>query len=642
MSSEFKKSIKSKLDRMSEKLYSRTKYRAPEDNRESINPIESEPAPQSWESPDIDELLMSDRRSEEKYPLIKKVFTVSVLFFVCAAIAAALIYFKGDNFISTRNLDIVIDGPVSVSAGSSVDLLITITNKNNASLDRVNLNIVYPDGTRDAENTTEVLNNRREELEEIGPGQKITKNERAVFLGTEGEVKKVRVSVDYGVKGSNATFTKDKVFELVIGSAPVSVTITRPDAVDSGETFTTTLSINANSEEVLRNVLLKAEYPYGWSLASADPAPIDKNKSIWMLGDLSPGEKKTITLRGVLLGEDNEERTFRFFVGAAKGGEPILDTTLSSDSMVVEIKKPTIDLDVLLNGDPSDEYIAPAGENIRSTVNFKNNLSTNLINPQIEVRLTGSALDRGSVVPQAGGFYNSADNSILWNSTNYSELNTLAPGDSSSVGFSFESLGNMPAGTANQTISMLVTLIGRQQDTNTEIRISETRTIKIASVVTLTSNSLYSMGPFGNSGEIPPVAEKPTTYTIALALGNTQNDIDDAMVTGTLGPNVTWLGGISPEDEEVTYDEATRVVTWNIGTLQSGAGFSRDAEEVFIRVSLTPSLGQVGGVPVLLSNVSFSGIDEFTELPIRVTNPAVTTRISTDSSYVQGDETVVK
>jgi hypothetical protein len=626
---------KGQIESLSEKLYSRTRYEAPEDLREEITPS-AEEAPHKWESPDIDTLLMADRRTPEQYPLMKKIFYVSLLFFVCAVAAAALIYFKGDNFISTKNLDITVEAPVSVSAGSPVDIEVTITNKNNASLSKVSLAIIYPEGTRNSDDTSDPLLSTKEELVALGPGEKITKNERAVFLGSEGEVKKVRISVTYKVEGSNATFTKDKQFEVTIGSAPLNVSITRPESVASGEAFTTTVSIVANSEEVLKDLVLRAEYPYGWSLQSSEPSTQSKDKNEWLLGDLSPGDKKTVILRGRLLGEDGEERTFRFFVGSGEGSQ----TPLSQDSMVVAIDKPSIALDIKLNGSTASEYAAPAGKVVQGTVFVRNNLPENLLNPQIEVRLVGSALDRQSVEPYGEGFYNSSQNSIIWNATN-GDIERMSPGDDETLSFNFASLQNLSPGASNQKIDVVVTFTGRPQNSGADVKVTQTKTVKIASEISLLSRSLYSRGPFTNSGPVPPRAETETTYTVALTLGNTQNDMNDSKVTAILGPNVKWTGEVSAS-ETVSYDEATRVVTWNVGTLPSGAGFSSQAREVFFKVALTPSLGQVGGVPVLLSNIAFTGTDAFTGTGVRVTNASVTTRISSDPGYVNGDETVVK
>jgi hypothetical protein len=86
--------------------------------------------------------------------------------------------------------------------------------------------------------------------------------------------------------------------------------------------------------------------------------------------------------------------------------------------------------------------------------------------------------------------------------------------------------------------------------------------------VTLTSRALFSTGPFTNTGTLPPKAEEETTYTVLFTTGNTQNDIENARVTAVLGPNVSW---VSASGEDISYNPSNNTVTWNLGTLASGA-----------------------------------------------------------------------
>lgn len=634
---------KSRLERMGEKLYSRTKYHDPMDNRESINPVESESAPSEWNSPKIDDLLARESTNQDHHPIIRKMFYISLIFSVCAALAASLIYFNGDNFISTKNLDIEIDGPINIGAGEIADLEISIVNKNNAPLDKLSLSIVYPEGTRSADDANEGQTNVVEELEELGPGKRVTKNEKAIFLGVEGEVREVKVSVEYGVKGSNATFTKEKSFEITIGSSPVTVSVSKPAKVDSGDEFLTTITITSNSNEKLDNLILRGEFPYGWKFVSASPQPTNKDKTLWSIGTLMPKDKKTVTLRGTLIGEDGEERTFRYFVGVGEGQATKIDTNLYSDSIGVTIERPTIDLNVKLNGENSDEYIAPAGKNILATINFKNNLTETLENPIIEVRLSGGALDRNNLTVQNGGVYNPATNSIIWNRSNSGDVEDLDPGDSGNLTFEFASLETLPVGSANQKIDLSITLTGRPRGFAQDSKVLLTRSVKIASEIVLSAKSLYARGPIENRGPIPPKAEIETTYTITLNISNTRNDIDNVRVTGQLGPNVEWAEEVAPaNDSGLSYNATSRTVSWEIGKLLSGAGFSSSGKEVSLKVSLIPSIGQVGGAPVLMSNITLAGFDSFTASDVRISHPAVTTRISSDPTYVQGDEIVVK
>jgi hypothetical protein len=102
------------------------------------------------------------------------------------------------------------------------------------------------------------------------------------------------------------------------------------------------------------------------------------------------------------------------------------------------------------------------------------------------------------------------------------------------------------------------------------------------------------------------------------------------------------LGQVSPGTETVSYDESSRTISWNIGTLASGSGFDAVAKEVSVQLALTPSIGQVGNSPILLGNITFNGTDAFTEVPVKTVTESITTKISTDPTYVQGDEMVTK
>lgn len=627
---------KSKVDELSETLYSRTRYEEPTgkrhrlDLREDINPNES------WQGPGLDEMLKHEREEPDAHPLIKKFFLGALIFFGAAVLIAGYVFLGGANFVSSKNVDITVVGPTLVSAGETFELGVTISNKNNADLDPANFSVQYPSGSREVEDTSKTLTYTQEELGEIKAGREAVRNAKMLIFGSQGEVKEIKFSVEYKVKGSNATFYKDKIYEVTIGEAPITFSVSSPYDINSGENFTTTISATLNSTESLKGVMVRAEYPYGYSPTEANPEAF-AGDNVWSLGDMNPGEKKTITLRGRLVGENNEERTFRFYVGVAdSGGNPNFKTVISSTQQTVTIARPSVGLNIAFNGQDDSTYIASAGRDINTSIRFRNNLPDKLLNPQISVKLSGQALDRTSLRVTGDGFYNSGSNTVTWNLKNGAGLAELAPGDNGQVNFSFSSILNPSSTQSGREMSVVVTLTGTPLDTpgGGSISVSETRTIRISSEVNLSSEALYSRGGFANKGPIPPKAETETTYTITLRAVNTQAQANNAYVLANLGQNVTWL---QSSGDDVVYDGATNTVTWDIGTLDSG-----ESDSASFQVSLTPSLSQVGTAPTLVSGISFTGTDSVTGQETRVINPAVTTRISNDPRYVQGDEYVTK
>jgi hypothetical protein len=633
---------KSSVDRLNDTLYSRTGYRPPEDDRSPVTETDTTEVDSNWDSPNLDDML-KDRRSPNPRPTkMKRFFFTSMLFFVGAFLLAAYVYIGGGNFVSTKNVDIIITGPAVIEAGQPLVLTVTVENKNNAELQMANLAIQYPEGTRQADDPTLALTRDRADLDIVKSGGESVQTFRSVLFGQKGEVKQLKVLLEYKIKGSSANFYKSKVYEITIGDTPVAIGVEKPDTVSSGVPFTMRVIVAANTTDVLKNVLVRAEYPYGYESQSANPSPITGN--IWSIGDLAPGDKKTITLEGVMTGVDQDERTFRFYAGVADpGSQNILKNPLVSTTQTVTLARPTVGLLISLNGESNAEYVAPTGSPISAVLRYQNNSTERLSNVSIILNITGNAIDKASIAPDSSGFYDSSNNRVIWQSATNQALADLAPGDSGQVQVTFASLKNLPAGK-NQTIELRASITGVPGGISSAdpIRSTASRTVKISSAANLSGKILFSRGPFRNTGPFPPKAEATTTYAVILDLGNTQNDISNGKVTAKLGPNVSWVGTVDGATDAPTYDRASNTVTWNVGTLESGAGFSKPLKESSFQVALHPSIGQIGTVPTLVSNISFSGTDSFTNLPVTAAMPNLSTRLPSDPAFVQGDDTVVK
>ncbi len=636
---------KGKIEGLNDTLYSRTRYRNPLDKRSPVKEFELSEVEEKWQTPELDEMLKHERIPHKISPLMKKVFILALLFFIATVGVAGFVFLGGANFVSSKNVDIGVLGPTTISAGEVLELGVTISNTNNADLEFANLSIQYPQGSRNPDNTAEPLTYTKDNLGVIGAGAEIARNVRMVLLGSSGEIKEIKLSVEYKVKGSNATFYKDKVFEIAIGNAPITFTVENPSSTTSGETFTTVVSVTLNSTDVLKNVVLKAEYPHGYSVIDATPAAIADN-NIWLLGDLSPRDKKTILIRGQLTGENKEERTFRFYVGVADGSSASsnLKIVIVSQLDTVVIDRPSIGLDVLFNGEDVPTYIAPAARSISTYIKFQNNLSDKLLNPRLEVSLSGRALDKLSVTPGDNGLYDPGSSKIVWNLGNTLGLPELAPGEGGQVILRFSSLSSLslPAG-GNNDIVLGLSITGVPVDAlGHPVVVKETRTVRVSSQISFSSRMLRSLGPFANQGPIPPRVGEETTYTVAFSIGNTQSDLTDAKVTASLGQGVSWLGASNFTNEDISYDPSSKLITWNMGLLPSDTGFSSAAKELAFQIALTPSLGQIGKAPSLVTGIVFTGRDTLTGNVVMVNNPPLTTRLTADPVFIQGDDIVVK
>ena len=199
--------------------------------------------------------------------------------------------FGGFNAVSSRNVDISVQGPVAIDGGEELVLDVSITNNNNVSLQNTRLRFEYPEGTRRADNLSVELIRSEEEIGNIAPGEGVTKTVKAVLFGERESIKQIKVSVDYKTQGSNATFTKDKNYEIGIKSAPIVFSIDYPKEVNSNQEMELVVNLTSNSNTPVENLLVRAEYPFGFSFIKSDPQSTFDN-NVWNVGSLKPKEKK--------------------------------------------------------------------------------------------------------------------------------------------------------------------------------------------------------------------------------------------------------------------------------------------------------------------------------------------------------------
>lgn len=633
----------SKVDNLSDTLYSRTRYKDPLEKRSTMGGSKALPVEDKWQSTPLEELLMRERKENETHPILKKFFIFATCFFIATVVVAGVVFFGGVNFVSSKNVDISVVGPTMVSAGEILELGVTIENKNNTDLELVNFSVNFPQGSRDPKDTTKTLTYMREELGVIKAGDETVRNIAIVLLGSKEEAKEIKFSVEYKVKGSNATFYKEKAYNVTIGNTPLSLTIETPEMVSAGESFDTHVSLTLNSSETIRNVLLRVEYPYGYFVTESSPAAIADN-NFWSLGDLVPGVTKKVRIRGKITGENQDERTFRFYIGVGEGGSqnPNFKTILLSSQETVLIERPAVAFDILLNGNNSSFYTASAGKNVSVRVRLRNNLPDKLLNPHLEARIVGNALNKSSVTAEDGGVYSSATGRINWKIIDITGGSQLLPGEDAQAAFSFASLPSTALFGNGQEITLQLTFSGTPVESLTPIVVSETRAVKIASQVTLEARALYSTGSFVNNGPKPPKVGETTTYTIVWKMENTQGTVNNAKIIGRLGSNVKWVAAKSFSNENISYDAKTNTVAWNVGILSPQDGLSPSNREISFQVALVPTLSQVGKAATLITGITFTGIDAETARQITLTNPTLTTALPSDPGFNQGDDIITK
>ncbi|MCR4330647.1 MAG: hypothetical protein NUV49_02075 [Patescibacteria group bacterium] len=625
---------KNRIESLKKNLYRRN-FRVVERGIGVELPMENTSISSEWTEAKKKEGLFEHEETRMNSSIFKKLFVVSFAFFVIATIVASFLFFGGGNVVSSDNIDIEILGPVSTEGGEELSLQVVITNNNSIPLQFSDLVIEYPPGTHSPENEGKEMPRSRTSLGAIAPGETVNEIVRAVLFGEEGSEKEIHISFEYRVEGSNAIFVKEKTRTVTISSSPINLAVDMLNEVNSNQEIEIKVRVSSNSAATIEDVLLRLEYPFGFEAIDASPRTTYSN-NIWSLGDLPPEGETTVIIKGIMRGQDNEEKIFSAYVGKQNtDNEREIATVYSSSFEQLTIKKPFIGVTLELNGEIADEYVVGSTQNIKAVLTWTNNLTTRITDAVIEVKIAGEVLNKLSVIANNGN-YNSSVDTIVWDKTTLEELASLEPGATGRMIFNFSPkslLSTDIASLRNPKINLSVSARGRrasESDSTERVDGFVTRIIKINSDFLLTPKTVYYAGPFINTGPIPPKAEVGTTYTIIWTVINSSNSISGGQVNARIPAYVEWIGAVSPKNEPVSYNANTREITWKLGDVDAGRGISSTAEEVAFQLLVRPSVSHIGRAPEILTDIILSGQDDFTGKRLENTRLPLTTHLGGD------------
>lgn len=615
-----KEDSKNKIEDVKRHLYDPNDKAMSHQREGVLRPI-SHDVPLEWkdEQPKV-ENNMSNKSKKSSGSGFKKFFIISVIFFIGALGFALYKFYNNDSSVSNDKIDIQVIGNSFVKGGEELPLQIEIVNNNNASLEFVNLVIEYPKGAED--NIVDVVRLPKDTIGTIKPGERVIRNIKVKLFGVEKSIRNIKVRLEYHPQGSNAIFGKDKYYPVTISLAPLSLSIDAPTSTISNQLISLKVKSTLNTSLSEENSILQVTYPNNFVFESASPVPSSGN-SIWSLSSLSTTTPVEVEIKGRLIGQDGDEQVFHAYAGTTnETDQSAVNVIYSSVLQKIQITKPFLDARILVNGQDQIEYAVSGGETVDVNVDWANNLSTRITDGQIIVGLSGNVFDKSTVKTDTG-FYDSANNQIIWDRNSSSELSEINPGEKGTVSFSFVpiSLVGSLSVIKDPQVSIKVSIRGRQPQlgsTYNDINNFSEKVVKILSDFQIASSVAYL------NGSLPPKAETETKYTITWTISNSANNIIEAEAKAILPTYVNWVGLSLSEKENITYNEVTHEVKWNIGQVLSNTGIDSNREASFI-LSISPSLSQVDSVPQLMKETYLSGKDSFTNTLIKSMRSPITT-----------------
>ena len=545
-----------------------------------------------------------------------------------ALLVMGAIAFGGYTYLKRQSaVSIFIAGPASVASAERVSFDFTYANNSWNEIENTTLTLVLPE-TFQIETTPEMkMTGKRVEIPvgglARGANKKLTINGK--FYGGKGEKANFEAILRYTPKATSSQFDTKATFQVILATSPLLFEVGAPSELATGQELDYVITYENRSPETFRNLRVIAKYPEDFQYLSSDVAPSEGNGT-WLIPELKPNQSGKIVIHGSLNGVRDTAKTFEATIGILQG-----DDSLFTYNMVEKrtqmIATPLV-ISQLVN--ENNNIVANPGEGLNYVISYKNESTLGMRDVILTLTLDTTYLDVANL-QLADGFYDQTTKKITWKASDVPALARLEPGQSGKVFFSVPVVQEFAANTnpKNITIRSLATI--DSPDVKTTLSGNKTigsnlLQVKVGALVALQVVSVFGGEHITNSGPLPPVVGRETTYTIRTKVASSSNDLSQARIKFVLPGGVVYKEKSYPSGETVAWNARTNELIWEVGILASGK-----EKEFQFQVAITPNTSQIGKDVELVKTATFSAKESFTKRDVTTQREAVANFLQHDT-----------
>ncbi len=546
----------------------------------------------------------------------KKITLYSIILtgLVGIAIIIGFLYQLNQQRFSDKRVILEITGSNQVSAGEDVSYTLTYRNDNLVALKNTKITVEVPNALIDS--SLDILGQtkseiREYELPELSPRSKGEIIIKGRLIGELGSIHTIKATLNYVPTILTSSFDSKTEFATTIADSPVIVDIQAPLQSVSGDTVNYVISVNNKGNNDLSNLELQLEYPDTFAFTSSTIPATGNSKNIFLIPSLKSKASYEFTIAGNLGGSQQEIKIIKAKIGESRQGA---FTLYSNTQKSTTLGSPYVNIVQKVN-----TGVVSAGDSLEYNITFKNNTQVRIGEGSLRVQLDSRLLDL-SKLNAKGADFDASTNTIIWRANTIPQLKTFGPNEQGEVTFNIPVKRNIPIENfqdVNYIIKTNVTFESDEvpttlgvnkliQGNSSEVKLA-TRIIPKATISYVSKDSSII-----NTGPIPLKLAQTTTFSVSLEVQNLTNDVSGVAFRTSLPDNVSWTGKTITTNGEVTYNERTKEITWNLGKVPANIGLLRPLYRAVFQIGITPAINQVGKTPQLLSRINYTGKDDFT------------------------------
>jgi hypothetical protein len=569
-------------------------------------------------SPEFKPVEEADQPFFQKHKKKITLYSIVITALVGIGLIIGFFYQLNQQRFSDKRVRLEITGESQVSAGEEISYTLTYRNDNLVALKNAKITVEVPQALIDSsldilgQTKSEIREYELPELEPRSKGEIIIKGR---LIGEIASIHTIKATLNYMPTILTSSFDSKTEFATTIADSPVIVDIQAPLQGVGGEIVNYVITVNNKSNNDLKDLELQLEYPETFAFISSTLPSTGNAKNIFTIPNIRTKSAYELTVTGTLGGNQKEIKIIKAQIGESRQG---VFTLYSSSQKSTTLGSPYVNLAQRVNTN-----IAATGDSLEYTITFRNNTQVRIGEGSLRVQLDSKLLDLTRLSAR-GADFDAGTNTIIWRANSVPQLKTFGPNEQGEVSFrvpikrtipieNFQDVNYVIKTNAIFESDEVPTTLGVNkiiQGNSSEVKLS-TKLIPKASISYVSKDSSII-----NTGPLPLKVAQITTFSVSLEIQNLTNDVSGVSFRTTLPDNVNWTGKTVTTNGNISYNERTKEIIWNVDKVPANTGLLRPLYRAVFQISINPAVNQIGQIPQLLSRINYTGKDDFTEIDL--------------------------
>ncbi len=564
--------------------------------------------------------------------------TLGILVLLSAASWAGFFLWSRGWFQTGDPLTIVIEGPAQARAGEEVFYTVRYANHGRVPLASLEMKLNLPSNftvrtltpqPTDATTNTWTIGSLHTDSDGAIVVSGIFHSEVIPSQGQDAPAPQtLQAFFTYKPANFSSEFQDIRTFSVAVDSSAATLTVTGPEKVMEGDDAVYVVNVQNTSSLALFPLRLALAIPPGFTVNFIDPKPTAPDQPKWDINKLGPGALWTLTMRGHYNASAADEQSMTADIGFMDGNALLRQATGSAKTHII---KGALALNLTINGSGKNQTADP-GHTIRLSVSYGNNGTETVEGTKLTLTaqstngkplpIDWAKADIGKAVHEG--------NTFTWDARTESGLGKLPPRANGVIDLLFPVLPHIDIMKMTDRLVFNLSATTAKIGSIASARAMETSPIAVGinSDFSLAAEGLYYTpeGEVVGTGPLPPRVGSTTSYRLVWTMTNSMHDLTGFSLSTILPNAVAWTGKANATAGTMTFDPATRFVTWKVDTLSRAA----KSPSAFFTVSITPTMRDLGSFFKLTNAMTGEALDISTQEKLARSLPELTTELPND------------